>query len=282
MISIGIHVSAEIRMGRRITFAKESNKDRSSTGQSQNLWSSYYKLLSLSTFAIFVSIWLDSERWDHCGGTWNNNAARATVAVWECKIIRGFNWWPNWLSMRFQYKLLSQHSARYERCLRSVNSICQTDLFAFVGDRDFSTDSRVPTGGNGRAITRAPEGEKLDYTRYPDYTVRTVVTTGNCTQMPEEKYRSSNNCRANFPILANCEKARSDLISDLILNCTRTNNFHTKRTNCAIRIYEYSAACTTWMIDDITRFCINFCTNTLKKHMSIWMPCGQSAKLRCK
>lgn len=121
-------------------------------------------------FVFACLTWSNWRKWDHRNKAWNNNAARATIVIWKCKLTREFNWWLNWLSMRFQYKLLSQHSTRYGRCLRSVNSICQTDLFTFVDDRDFSTDSRVPAGRNGRAIMRAPEGAKLNYTRYPDHT----------------------------------------------------------------------------------------------------------------
>lgn len=82
MISIGIHVSADIRMGRRIILC-------------QRVWHDpilrFVIILSIIIswiLAIFVFIWLDSERWEHCSGTWNNNAARA-LAVWKCKLIGG-------------------------------------------------------------------------------------------------------------------------------------------------------------------------------------------------
>lgn len=169
---------------------------------------------------LFLSDLIQLEK-TGCSTTWNNNAARATITVWEyIRLIREFNWWPNWLSMRLQYKLLSQHSARYGHCLRSVNSICQTDLFAFVGDRDFSTDSRVPAGWNGRAITRAPESEKLDYIIYP-WLYRTVVTTG-CQR--QKKLRLSNNyCVPRFPDVCKLSYKRSDFISHLILNYAHNN-----------------------------------------------------------
>lgn len=152
---------------------------------------------------------------------------------WVCRLTREFNWWPNWLSMRFHGKLLSQHS----RALRALSKIRQQHL----SNRSVCV-CRPPTRGHPRAEMderlHAPEGGKLDYIAQ-DICIYILIIR-NCrnirkSRTPEtsnkNKHRLSNNyCAQKFFRVCelNHRRLNIDWVSYLI---SSTNNLYMKQIN---------------------------------------------------